>query len=94
MESMEINAIYEGDDLEVISKQEKKDLAKELVQEIDIPDHILSALVETLEEEGVLSQEGWENKIRLEIHKLNTMMSCREVQSSKGNSQRNGELIG
>ena len=50
----------------------KKDEIKELKQEIDVLDHMLSALVETLEEKGVLTQEEWEQKIKAKIEKLGT----------------------
>jgi len=47
----------------------KKNAIKELAQEIDILDHMLSALVETLEEKGILTQEEWEQKIKVKIEK-------------------------
>jgi DNA-binding HxlR family transcriptional regulator len=52
-----------------MSKKNKKDEIKELAQEIDVLDHMLSALVETLEEKGVLTQEEWEKKIKTKIEK-------------------------
>jgi len=52
-----------------MSKKNKKDEIKELAQEIDVLDHMLSALVETLEEKGVLTQEEWEHKIKTKIEK-------------------------
>ncbi len=52
-----------------MSEKIKKDSIKELAQEIDILDHMLSALVETLEEKGVLTQEEWEQKIKTKIEK-------------------------
>ena len=61
----------------------KKDLIKELAQELDVFDSMLSALVEILEEKGVLTQEEWENKIRSKIHKTDTsVLSYREIQTS------------
>jgi len=65
-----------------MSKKNKKDKIKELAQEIDILDHMLSALVETLEEKGVLTQEEWEQKIRAKIeHVAKTQQSFREVET-------------
>jgi hypothetical protein len=52
-----------------MSKKQKKNEIKELAQEIDVLDHMLSALVEVLEEKGVLTQEEWECKIKTKIEK-------------------------
>ena len=52
-----------------MSEKIKKDSVKELAQEIDVLDHMLSALVEVLEEKGVLTQEEWEQKIKSKIEK-------------------------
>jgi DNA-binding MarR family transcriptional regulator len=50
----------------------KRDSVKELATEIDVLDHMLTALVETLEEKGVLTQEEWEQKIKAKIDKVAT----------------------
>jgi len=50
-----------------MSKKKKKDEIKELAQEIDVLDHMLAALVEVLEEKGILTQEEWEKKIKAKI---------------------------
>jgi ElaB/YqjD/DUF883 family membrane-anchored ribosome-binding protein len=55
-----------------MSKKNRKDEIKELAEEIDVLDHMLSALVEVLEEKGVLTQEEWEQKIKAKIDKLGT----------------------
>jgi DNA-binding MarR family transcriptional regulator len=47
----------------------KRNSVKDLADEIDVLDHMLTALVETLEEKGVLTQEEWEQKIRAKIEK-------------------------
>ena len=47
----------------------KRNSVKELATEIDVLDHMLTALVETLEEKGVLTQEEWEQKIKTKIEK-------------------------
>ena len=52
-----------------MSKKKQKTEIKELGQEIDVLDHMLSALVETLEEKGILTQEEWEQKIKTKIEK-------------------------
>lgn len=60
----------------------KKDQNKELAQEIDILDHMLDALVEVLEEKGVMTTEEWEQKIKAKIeHSAKTQQSFREVES-------------
>jgi ElaB/YqjD/DUF883 family membrane-anchored ribosome-binding protein len=62
-----------------MSKKPKKDSVKDLAEEIDIFDHMLSALVEVLEEKGILTQEEWEKRIREKIEK--DIKSYREIQS-------------
>jgi DNA-binding HxlR family transcriptional regulator len=63
-------------------REKKKDTVKELSQEIDILDHMLSALVETLEEKGVMTTEEWEQKIKAKIeHTAKTQQSFRQVES-------------
>jgi DNA-binding HxlR family transcriptional regulator len=52
-----------------MSKQ-KRNSIKDLKDEIDVLDHMLTALVETLEEKGVLTQEEWEQKIKAKIEKV------------------------
>lgn len=62
--------------------KKKKDEIGELKQEIDILDHMLDALVETLEEKGVMTTEEWEKKIRAKIeHTATRSQSFREVES-------------
>jgi len=61
-----------------MSKKQKNEI-KELAQEIDVLDHMLSALVETLEEKGVLTQEDWEQKIKSKIEKA--AQSYRELET-------------
>ena len=56
----------------------KRDSVKELATEIDVLDHMLTALVEVLEEKGILTQEEWEQKIKAKIDK--TVKSYRELE--------------
>jgi DNA-binding HxlR family transcriptional regulator len=59
----------------------KKRDVKELGQEIDILDHMLSALVDVLEEKGVMTTEEWEQKIKAKIEaSAKTAQSFREVE--------------
>jgi len=64
-----------------MSRKTKKDLTKEIAQEMDIFDDMLSSLVELLEEKGVLTQEEWEKKIKVKLEKH--MKSYREIQFSE-----------
>jgi len=45
----------------------KEKEVKELKEEIELLDDMLSALVELLEEKGILKYEEWERKIREKI---------------------------
>ena len=40
---------------------------RELSEEIDLLDTMLSSLVELLEEKGVLTQKEWENRIKQRV---------------------------
>jgi len=40
---------------------------RELVEEVDLLDTMLSSLVELLEEKGVLTQEEWEKRIKKRV---------------------------
>lgn len=64
-----------------MSKKQKKDSVKELAQEIDVFDHMLSALVEVLEEKGIITQEEWERKIKGKIDKTKT--TYRDIESEE-----------
>lgn len=62
--------------------KKKKDGIGELKQEIDILDHMLSALVDVLEEKGIMTNEEWERKIKAKIeHVAKTQQSFRDVES-------------
>jgi DNA-binding HxlR family transcriptional regulator len=63
-------------------KRKRKDEIGEVKQEIDILDHMLDALVETLEEKGIITTEEWEKKIKVKIeHTAKTQQSFRELES-------------
>jgi len=47
--------------------KKNKTLIHEIAEEVDIFDDMLSALVELLEEKGVLTQEEWEKRIKAKI---------------------------
>jgi hypothetical protein len=61
--------------------KKKKDEIGELKQEIDILDHMLDALVEVLEEKGVMTTEEWEQRIKAKVeHSAKTQQSFRELE--------------
>jgi ElaB/YqjD/DUF883 family membrane-anchored ribosome-binding protein len=64
-----------------MSKKAKKESVKDLAQELDVFDVMLSSLVELLEEKGVLTQEEWEKKIKSKLTK--TTKNYREIQFSQ-----------
>jgi hypothetical protein len=41
-----------------------KKIERELAEEVDLLDTMLSSLVEVLEEKGILTQEEWEKRIK------------------------------
>lgn len=65
-----------------MSKRIKKDLTKELAEELDAFDNMLSALVELLEEKGILTQEEWEKRIESKIARAKGIPKYRDVQFS------------
>lgn len=63
-----------------MNKKKTKDLIKGLAEELDVFDDMLTALVEILEEKGVLTQEEWEDKIKTKIEKRSRTKSYRDLQ--------------
>jgi len=61
-----------------MSKPRKKNPIKEIAEELDVFDDMLTALVELLEEKGILTQKEWEKKIESKINKKSK--SYREIQ--------------
>jgi len=61
-----------------MNKKSKKDSIKEIAHEIDVFDNMITALVELLEEKGILTQEEWEKKISSKLNKKTK--SYRELQ--------------
>lgn len=59
---------------------EKKKLLRELAQELDAFDNMLTALVELLEEKGILTQEEWEKKIEAKIRRARGLPKYRDIQ--------------
>jgi predicted transcriptional regulator len=62
-------------------KKSKSTSLRELAEEIDVFDDMLSALVEVLEEKGILTQEEWEKRIRVKTEKNKGKVSFRDLPS-------------
>ena len=65
-----------------MSKKTNRDLIKDLANEIDLHDDMLTSLVEILEEKGVLAQEEWEKRIKTKIAERAKSKSYRDIQFS------------
>ncbi len=52
---------------------------KEALEEIGLLDNMLSALVEVLEEKGILTQDEWEKKIREKVRSKASLMPFRRL---------------
>ena len=63
-----------------MSKKTERELIKDLANEIDVFDDMLSSLVEVLEEKGILTQEEWEKRIKSKIEKRSKSTSYRDIQ--------------
>ena len=66
-----------------MKKPSKKDLTKEIAQELDVLDDMLPALVELLEEKGLITQEEWEKKIKSKILKARGIRRYQDIQFSQ-----------
>jgi len=62
-----------------MKKLSRKNQIKELAQEMDVLDDMLTALVEILEEKGILAREEWENKIKSKVEKHSRLTSYRDI---------------
>jgi len=67
-----------------MNKKDVKDLIRDLANEIDVFDDMLTSLVEVLEEKGILTQEEWESKIKLKIRERSESKSLRDIQFEEG----------
>lgn len=52
---------------------------RNIAEEIDMFDDMLTSLVEILEEKGILIQEEWESKIKTKIEKKKNKRSYRDI---------------
>jgi DNA-binding MarR family transcriptional regulator len=62
-----------------MAKKSKSASLRELAEEIDVLDDMLSALVEVLEEKGMLTQEEWEKRIKAKVEKNRGKVSFRDL---------------
>jgi len=61
----------------------KKNLTRELAEELDSLDMMLSSLVEVLERKGVLTDDEWEKQIKVNIEKSSRKTKYRDIQFAK-----------
>lgn len=65
-----------------MAKKKEKNLLKEIAEEVDTFDNMLSALVELLEEKGILTQKDWEDRVEQKLLKAKKTVSYRDIQFS------------
>lgn len=58
----------------------KKNLTRELAEELDSLDMMLSSLVEVLEKKGILTEDEWEKQIKANIEKNAKKSKYRDIQ--------------
>jgi ElaB/YqjD/DUF883 family membrane-anchored ribosome-binding protein len=58
----------------------KKNLVRELAEELDSLDMMLSSLVEVLERKGILTEDEWEKQIKANIEKNVGKAKYRDIQ--------------
>ena len=66
-----------------MAKKSTRILLRDLAEELDTFDTMLSSLVEILEQKGILTQEEWEKKIKDKIDKSKDQPSYRDIQFSE-----------
>jgi hypothetical protein len=63
-----------------MKKISKRDQTKELAEELDTFDEMLSVLIELLETKGILAQNEFETQLKARIEKRATKRSYRDIQ--------------
>jgi ElaB/YqjD/DUF883 family membrane-anchored ribosome-binding protein len=61
----------------------KKNLTREIAEELDSLDVMLSSLVEVLERKGILTEDEWEKQIKANIEKSVGKTKYRDIQFTK-----------
>jgi hypothetical protein len=64
----------------------KKNLTREIAEEVDSLDLMLSSLVEVLEKKGLLTEDEWEKQIEANIEKTKGKTKYRDIQFAKKGS--------
>ena len=62
-----------------MSKRQKKNAVKELAEELDVFDDMLSVLVDLLEMKGVITRKEFEALLRAKIEHTSHFRSFREI---------------
>jgi predicted nucleotidyltransferase len=62
-----------------MAKKSKINQIREIMEEIDVLDDMLTALVDLLEEKGFLTHEEWEKRIKVKIEKSKNRTSFRDL---------------
>ena len=62
-----------------MARKSKASDIREIAEEIDVLDDMLSALVDVLEEKGLITQEEWEKRIKNKIEKNKGKVSYRDL---------------
>lgn len=63
-----------------MSKLRKKNPIKEITEELDVFDDMFAALLELLEEKGIITQREFEDKMKKRIERTKEKKSYREIQ--------------
>jgi hypothetical protein len=66
-----------------MSKRSRKDRTRDLAEELDVLDTMLSSLVELLEEKGILTQNEYENRVRQKSERATGLTNYRDIQFKK-----------
>ncbi len=61
----------------------KKNLVREIAEELDSLDMMLSSLVEVLEKKGIVTEDEWEKQIKVNIEKNMGKTRYRDIQFDK-----------
>lgn len=61
----------------------KKNLIREIAEELDSLDMMLSSLVEVLERKGILTEDEWEKQIKANVEKASGKTKYRDIQFSE-----------
>lgn len=66
-----------------MSRTSRKNLTKELAEELDVFDEMLATLLELLESKGIIKQKEFQTKLEARIEKKATKRSYRNLQFDK-----------